>query len=943
MHRGLLRSAEGHQRSISAVTFAAEGQARRAKRRPAIDWWMAFVRAVTWWAPSCLLARLGYAPRERRVAFREKIALCAIIVLLWSVLIFTTFLMGPLLCPATSYKSRILRTDLAYYAANEPRPVTWALGRVYDAALAAAALGVPAASIQLRDVTEDLAISAEDGRCSYIKESILSDAACGLRGTCWDGTALAEVAPLRFIAYEWSDINNDTSLYVLNGAVIRMPPGGGAWSIFTDDAMNVQMAGVSGKDYTRALERLGDKGKRSQQCIGDHFAIGRVSQVTISCFALSLLQIIALIVIGAVILVRFVLAVGFSWFLSRQLDRMKMERKQERQNTAATERPPPPTGGSASLQALPPVVGDTIRAMYKVDHFGHQAGSIGEVTPDAYVILMVTCYSEGLSSLRTTLDSLAQTDYHDSRKLLLVIADGRILGEGNDQCTSDIIHGLMRIDCEMDDPHVVPAAYAAIADGPHRVNAARVYAGEYCSRGRYIPCILIEKCGGTLEEQQGSGGKRPGNRGKRDSQLILMNFMQRVLFNDRMTALDFDLFNKITWLMGVSPSVFEYVLMVDADTKVAVDSLGRMVSAMERDRAVMGLCGETRIANKAATWVSAIQVFEYYVSHHVGKAFESIFGGVTCLPGCFCMYRFRSTPLSERHGGASRGGDGKGCEAEHRHNSGRPPSSARMVPLLASPMIIGEYSTTVVDTLHKKNLLLLGEDRFLTTLMLKTFPRRKMIFVPAAYCKTVVPESFKVLLSQRRRWINSTVHNLMELVLVRDLCGVFCFSMQFIVFVELIGTVVLPAAILCTGVLVGLAFVEPLQELFPLAFLAIVLCSPAVLILITTRRVAYLYWMVIYLAALPIWNCILPIYAYWHFDDYTWGQTRKLSESGGPEGPTRSERRPSAEAVEVPLHLWAVWSRRLLGVPAPSEASAPSELSSPSGASAPIRMAAQRQ
>jgi chitin synthase len=38
----------------------------------------------------------------------------------------------------------------------------------------------------------------------------------------------------------------------------------------------------------------------------------------------------------------------------------------------------------------------------------------------------------------------------------------------------------------------------------------------------------------------------------------------------------------------------------------------------------------------------------------------------------------------------------------------------------------------VVDTLHKKNLLLLGEDRYLTTLMLRTFPKRKMIFVPQA-------------------------------------------------------------------------------------------------------------------------------------------------------------------------------------------------------------------
>jgi hypothetical protein len=117
------------------------------------------------------------------------------------------------------------------------------------------------------------------------------------------------------------------------------------------------------------------------------------------------------------------------------------------------------------------------------------------------------------------------------------------------------------------------------------------------------------------------------------------------------------------------------------------------------------------------------------------------------------------------------------------------------VPILTNPDIVETYSEPVVDTLHKKNLLLLGEDRFLTTIMLRTFPRRKTMFVPSAFCKTTVPAEFKVLLSQRRRWINSTIHNLLELVLVKELCGTFCFSMNFLIFVELVGTATLPAAI----------------------------------------------------------------------------------------------------------------------------------------------------
>ena len=52
------------------------------------------------------------------------------------------------------------------------------------------------------------------------------------------------------------------------------------------------------------------------------------------------------------------------------------------------------------------------------------------------------------------------------------------------------------------------------------------------------------------------------------------------------------------------------------------------------------------------------------------------------------------------------------------------------VPILANPDIVEEYSENVVDTLHKKNLLLLGEDRFLTTMMLRAFPKRRMVKDP---------------------------------------------------------------------------------------------------------------------------------------------------------------------------------------------------------------------
>jgi len=71
--------------------------------------------------------------------------------------------------------------------------------------------------------------------------------------------------------------------------------------------------------------------------------------------------------------------------------------------------------------------------------------------------------------------------------------------------------------------------------------------------------VIVVKCG---TETEAASDKKPGNRGKRDSQLILMNFFSRVTYNDRMAPLDFELFRKIHTLMGVTPDFFEVCLMV---------------------------------------------------------------------------------------------------------------------------------------------------------------------------------------------------------------------------------------------------------------------------------------------------------------------------------------------------------------------------------------------
>ena len=205
-------------------------------------------------------------------------------------------------------------------------------------------------------------------------------------------------------------------------------------------------------------------------------------------------------------------------------------------------------------------------------------------------------------------------------------------------------------------------------------------------------------------------------------------------------------------------------------------------------------------------------------------------------------------------------------------------------PLIISDKVINEYSDCQVDTLHKKNLLALGEDRYLTTLMTKHFPGMSYKFVPDAYAATAAPETWSVLLSQRRRWINSTIHNLAELVFLNDLCGFCCFSMRFVVFIDLFGTIILPATCTYLGYLIYRVATHSGQ--FPLISIIMIAAVYGLqaLIFILKRQWQHIGWMIIYILAFPIYSFVLPIFSFWEQDDFSWGTTRiVIGEKGNKQ------------------------------------------------------------
>ncbi|KAI4735033.1 CHS5 chitin synthase, class V [Aureobasidium sp. EXF-12298] len=487
---------------------------------------------------------------------------------------------------------------------------------------------------------------------------------------------------------------------------------------------------------------------------------------------------------------------------------------------------------------------------------------------DKFIICTVPAYTEDEDSLRRAIDSAARMKYDDKRKLLLIVCDGMIIGQGNDRPTPRIVLDILGVP-ETVDPE--PLSFESLGEGQKQHNMGKIYSGLYEVQGHIVPFMVVVKIGRPAEVG------RPGNRGKRDSQMVLMRFLNRIHYNLPMAPMELEMYHHIRNIIGVNPTFYEFLLQIDADTVVAPDSATRFVASFLHDTRLIGVCGETALTNAKHSIVTMMQVYEYYISHNLIKAFESLFGSVTCLPGCFSMYRIRDA------------------------SSGK--------PLFVSKEVVEMYAEIRVDTLHTKNLLHLGEDRYLTTLLMKWHPAYKTKFIMRAKAWTIAPDSWTVFMSQRRRWINSTVHNLVELTSLSQLCGFCCFSMRFIVFLDLLSTIIQPVLV---GYLVYI-FVRIGQDPGGVSTIAIIMLVAVygmqALVFIIRRKWEMVGWMIIYLLATPVFSMALPLYSFWHMDDFSWGNTRVVTGEKGKQVVVSDEGK--FDPASIPKKRWEDYQAEL--------------------------------
>jgi chitin synthase len=118
---------------------------------------------------------------------------------------------------------------------------------------------------------------------------------------------------------------------------------------------------------------------------------------------------------------------------------------------------------------------------------------------DKFVICTVPAYTEDEDSLRRAIDSAARMRYDDKRKLLVIICDGMIIGQGNDRPTPRIVLDILGVS-EGVDPE--PLSFEALGEGMKQHNMGKVYSGLYEVQGHIVPFMVIVKVGRPSEVQK---------------------------------------------------------------------------------------------------------------------------------------------------------------------------------------------------------------------------------------------------------------------------------------------------------------------------------------------------------------------------------------------------------------------------------------------------------
>lgn len=164
-----------------------------------------------------------------------------------------------------------------------------------------------------------------------------------------------------------------------------------------------------------------------------------------------------------------------------------------------------------------------------------------------------------------------------------------------------------------------------------------------------------------------------------------------------------------------------YLLTLDGDIDFQPSAVLLLIDLMKKNRNLGAACGRIHpVGSGPMVWY---QLFEYAIGHWLQKATEHVIGCVLCSPGCFSLFRGKA---------------------------------------LMDDNVMKKYTTCSSEARHYVQYDQ-GEDRWLCTLLLQRGYRVEYSAASDAY--THAPEGFNEFYNQRRRWVPSTIANIMDLLM----------------------------------------------------------------------------------------------------------------------------------------------------------------------------------
>ena len=118
---------------------------------------------------------------------------------------------------------------------------------------------------------------------------------------------------------------------------------------------------------------------------------------------------------------------------------------------------------------------------------------------EKFIICTIPAYTEDEDSLRRAIDSAARMRYDDKRKLLFIVCDGMIIGQGNDRPTPRIVLDILGVS-ETVDPESL--SFESLGEGQKQHNMGKVYSGLYEVQGHIVPFVVVVKVGKPSEVQK---------------------------------------------------------------------------------------------------------------------------------------------------------------------------------------------------------------------------------------------------------------------------------------------------------------------------------------------------------------------------------------------------------------------------------------------------------